>query len=491
MKIGHGLNPCTTNMQHVVLLNPDDPSLRVVLLDTPGIGDTFDDDSEILQRIADWVMCSYDKKMKIKGVIYLRSIALNRAGGTRLTNYTLLNHLCAGEVASSTVLATTHWANVGVEIGLQREQELSRSFWKEKDALKFKTRTVQFQDTHESAWDIINLLIRKDEVTDYRDSARHLLHKTTATSNSNKNGGNESTLDSEPHGISVRCDGFEEASNSRSRNIVIFGETGAGKSSLVNMIVGSEVAATSPHTFACTLDARDYEISIGTQKYRIYDTVGLNEPKKMEQKHSHLDAIEKAYRLFASLSAAGGIHLLIFCFKAGRLTEAVRQTYQLFYDFICDSRVNVALVITHVEKFTPMEDWWAINRSEFDACGIQPVAHACITTLAGAEGDVIQQQKYEASRAKIRALLEDYGSGKPFVKGRIVWTVSVIRRLEDMLELMRILPPRHSTKGMVQYLTQNGLMSEEDAEIIAERIRRVDSDTESTGGNARFRIFGK
>ncbi|KAH7921524.1 kinase-like protein [Leucogyrophana mollusca] len=265
-----------------------------------------------------------------------------------------------------------------------------------------------------------------------------------------------------------------------SRNIVVFGEIGAGKSSLINMIVGSEVAATSQHTSACTLDARDYDVHIASQKYRIYDTVGPCEGKKPEQRRYHVDALEKAYRLVMSMAAMGGIHLLIFCFRAGRLTEAVRRTYSLFSDFLCESKVPVALVITHTEAFTPMEDWWIINQAEFTGYGIRPVAHACITTIPGVEGDWIQQRRYEESRTKVHELLQKYGAGKPFMKARVFWTATFTIRA-----------PRHSMKGMVQYLTRNGLMTKEDAEAFAKRIKRVDSDVESVVGDARFRLFSK
>ena len=62
MRVGHDINSCTTDLGRVVVDPiPGFPGLkgyRLVLLDTPGFGDTFVDDVEILQRIATWLATS-------------------------------------------------------------------------------------------------------------------------------------------------------------------------------------------------------------------------------------------------------------------------------------------------------------------------------------------------------------------------------------------------------------------------------------------------
>ncbi|KAH7923779.1 hypothetical protein BV22DRAFT_1068031 [Leucogyrophana mollusca] len=256
----------------------------------------------------------------------------------------------------------------------------------------------------------------------------------------------------------------------RSRNVVIFGETGAGKSSLVNMIVGSRVAATSQQAAPCTLDAQDYEAYIDGQQYRIYDTVCLNEPKKLEQKKHNLAAIEKAYRLIASLVDVGGVHLLIFCFRAGRFTEDSRRAYLLFSEFICESQVPVVIVITHLEKTVPMEDWWADNQHQFDFCDVPAVAHACVTTL---DGDELHQQKYNESRKHVCELLQQHAAGKPFTKERFAWAATITEKLGELIGVNHVLPLPHLTKAMVQYLTEKGLMGKEHADALAKRIIKI------------------
>ena len=62
-------------------------------------------------------------------------------------------------------------------------------------------------------------------------------------------------------------------------NVVIFGETGAGKSSVVNLITeGRARARISPDALGCTFEVTVYEHDIVTQngilKLKLFDTPG-------------------------------------------------------------------------------------------------------------------------------------------------------------------------------------------------------------------------
>jgi hypothetical protein len=58
MVVGHDLSSCTSTLQYAVV----DPSPleghRVIIVDTPGFDDTYEDDVEILRRIAVWLASS-------------------------------------------------------------------------------------------------------------------------------------------------------------------------------------------------------------------------------------------------------------------------------------------------------------------------------------------------------------------------------------------------------------------------------------------------
>ena len=60
MRVGHDISSCTSTIQYAVV---DSPSLlinghRVIIVDTPSFDDTYEDDVEILRRIAVWLASS-------------------------------------------------------------------------------------------------------------------------------------------------------------------------------------------------------------------------------------------------------------------------------------------------------------------------------------------------------------------------------------------------------------------------------------------------
>ncbi|KAF9222620.1 hypothetical protein BS17DRAFT_173576 [Gyrodon lividus] len=249
-------------------------------------------------------------------------------------------------------------------------------------------------------------------------------------------------------------------------NVVIFGETGAGKSSLVNLILGSDAAKTSSDAGGCTLDARDYDVTIQGKDFRIYDTVGLNEPQALKDPDRLIGAIIKAYRLVQSLSDAGGINLLVFCIQRGRITTSMQHNYKLFQDFLCHKKVPVSLVITHLEHEENMEDWWLYNQSHFPEYGIHIVGHACTTT---------KQEfgpRYQASRQAVHDLLVTHGSGEGFALEKVSWVAELFRRL---LELLGIHPPLDSFKVRSQKLREYGL-AEVEIETLLDKVLAIEED---------------
>jgi hypothetical protein len=61
MDVGHGLDSCTTNVQHAFIDIVDHPHLgnnRIVILDTPGFDNTHIEDEDIMRRIAIWLASS-------------------------------------------------------------------------------------------------------------------------------------------------------------------------------------------------------------------------------------------------------------------------------------------------------------------------------------------------------------------------------------------------------------------------------------------------
>ena len=61
MKVGHDITSCTSTLQYAIVDNLSTRKLegrRVIIVDTPGFDDTYEDDVEILRRIAVWLASS-------------------------------------------------------------------------------------------------------------------------------------------------------------------------------------------------------------------------------------------------------------------------------------------------------------------------------------------------------------------------------------------------------------------------------------------------
>lgn len=196
-----------------------------------------------------------------------------------------------------------------------------------------------------------------------------------------------------------------EKSREPAHNVIIFGEAGVGKSSLVNLIIGSNRAETSSDAVACTQRNQEYEVTIDNRKFRIWDTVGLDSGT-----FNWLPAAfaERPLKHFLSkLFKKGEVDLLIYCVRASRATRALVRHYQTFYSTICEGAVPVVVVITCLENATgEMDNWWTKNEENFRRCGMSFAGHACVTTLGEEQCDsAALRERRACSRRIVHALI--------------------------------------------------------------------------------------
>jgi len=193
----------------------------------------------------------------------------------------------------------------------------------------------------------------------------------------------------------------------KSTNVLIFGETGAGKSSVVNAVNGADVAAVSQDANGCTFQSTPYEVKIEGATYNLYDTAGLNEAHKGTVDGPQ--ALSNLYALVRSLWDAGGIHLLVLVMKSGRITDNVDKNYRLFYDTFCEKGVPVVIILTHCENVEPkMDDWWTKNENKFEPYGMAFEGHACVCTAKGRKqpnGTHVNDELFNDSKDSMRALI--------------------------------------------------------------------------------------
>ncbi|KAG9316422.1 P-loop containing nucleoside triphosphate hydrolase protein [Chiua virens] len=242
-----------------------------------------------------------------------------------------------------------------------------------------------------------------------------------------------------------------------SLNIILFGETGVGKSSVINLISGRPIAQTSPDVQGCTMSFKPYTFNVGGRGYHIWDTVGLEEPEMGV--NGYLPAIEQACELIHHLNSQGGVDLLLFCIRGNRVTATTQSNYRLFYEVLCRSKVPIALVITHLERETSMEGWWDRNAESLERYGIKAAGHACVTGLP-------THSKYPESRQNISKLLEGHNGNGRFNMPAESWLIEFLR----LFGLFAPLKRESKRKDIVKVLTKRCRLDQKIAEELAGKL---------------------
>lgn len=190
-------------------------------------------------------------------------------------------------------------------------------------------------------------------------------------------------------------------------NVVFFGESGVGKSSIINMLMGEPVAAVSNQAVGCTYTNDKFRATIAGREVMLYDTAGLNEPEAGTV--SHEQGIQNLRSLANDLKT---VNLLVYCIRGSRFRKILAKNYK----FVCNNiygrhrKVPVLLVITGLENEDNMDGWWEENKEDFR--GMEFCGHACITARRGKAfkdgSGYIFQDLYDASKVKLMQLLEDH-----------------------------------------------------------------------------------
>ncbi|KAF8135615.1 P-loop containing nucleoside triphosphate hydrolase protein [Boletus edulis] len=259
------------------------------------------------------------------------------------------------------------------------------------------------------------------------------------------------------------------------RNVLIVGDVGVGKSSLVNLISGRDVATTSSGAKSCTLHSQEYVVPLDGVEFALHDTAGLHEAQGKMKKAEYLDVIYQAYALISRLERSGGINLLVFCMKGGRVSITMQQTYNLFVKVFCHRQVPVVIVVTHLEMYDSMEQWWSENEKAVMEYGLRSHGHACITTTRGYKN--IFSDKYDQSREIIRKFLLEQSSRVTWQEEKASWVKRVVLHMRGWLSPRRV--KQLDGSDLRKKLTKRCGFSPEDAESVAQKIeqaRRVSAD---------------
>ncbi|KAG9310968.1 hypothetical protein JVU11DRAFT_8846 [Chiua virens] len=261
-------------------------------------------------------------------------------------------------------------------------------------------------------------------------------------------------------------------------NIVLFGETGVGKSSVINLIAQRTLAKVSSDVNGCTMESTKHDIEFDGMKFAIFDTIGLEEPQMGV--NGYLKAIEKAYELITKLNHAGGVHLLLFCMRGGRITATTQSNYRLFCEILCSTKVPTALVFTGLEREVEMEDWWRRNQKHIEGYGIKSDGHACVTAVL--DNDTPGEDlKYNESRVVIRDLLKTCAlKNTAYSPDTFNWFARLGREMMGLIE-KRMSPKR---KKVLKVLVKRCKLDPETAKKIADMMEKGDPNTQPAQSGA-------
>lgn len=200
--------------------------------------------------------------------------------------------------------------------------------------------------------------------------------------------------------------------------MILFGDAGSGKSSIVNMLIGTDAAKVAEDGSRCTFQNECYEANIGDTSFRFHDTAGLDEGD--QNRVPHWSAIEALYTLIRQLD---GVSLLVYCMR-GKIKENSRANWILFNKVICAEQVPAIVAVTGFE----LDDSEAETRRReimeaFKTYQVFPKDIVCIVSVRGKHNEF--QESYKQSQDKLRALVTTTYKRKPWSTDTEEWFVRI------------------------------------------------------------------
>jgi predicted GTPase len=197
-------------------------------------------------------------------------------------------------------------------------------------------------------------------------------------------------------------------------NVLLFGETGVGKSSVINLIMGENAAQTSPDGATCTLTHTSHKINLGPHTFKLWEVSSIESMGFFETFFKKWSLKKQYKRLYKD----DGVYLLLYCMRGSRAQRALLRDYKFFTDIVGSTagpgRVPVAAVVTSLEDYPKnMDNWWTKNKDNLEHLGMRFSSHACITSLPNdPESSLEMRARRHRSEQVIRRLIyESYQTG--------------------------------------------------------------------------------
>jgi GTP-binding protein EngB required for normal cell division len=211
-----------------------------------------------------------------------------------------------------------------------------------------------------------------------------------------------------------------------------------GKSSVVNMLVGREVAMVGDDASGVTFASSCHTATINGHTVNLHDTVGLSEANG--GRVSATRAAANLRNLIREVSN-GGIHLLIYVTRERVPMEIDKKNYQMFHHALCKKEVPILFVVTALENLEDRSAYWTNKRRAYHSQDMYFDAFACIVSTMGPEryGEHTYQREYDASVETLRNLIWDNHSRTGY-HCPDSWFASVQDNIEFLTNIVKAAP---------------------------------------------------
>ena len=224
-----------------------------------------------------------------------------------------------------------------------------------------------------------------------RDDSQNGSYHTAADSLSDASGLGERTVVPPCRHLLMR-----HPEGSKTINVIVCGEPGAGAGGVVNLISGREVVDARAEFRCDAMTFTAYDITLDSKNMRIFYVIGPQD-HRLDVTGYHT-AIENANKLSQTLCDDGGVHLLVCCMLR---TKIDRNIHRLFHGGLCGQAVPTVVLVTGFASIG--------ERSQVDLKGIRCDDHACISVVRSRIAE--KMAVYARSMEIIRELLAKYTEG--------------------------------------------------------------------------------
>ncbi|KIK19429.1 hypothetical protein PISMIDRAFT_152984 [Pisolithus microcarpus 441] len=129
---------------------------RFIFVDTPGFNNEQLPQWTVLTAIAKWLKETYQKSIKLTGVIYTHNLREDGMCAVDEQSFQSLCRLCGNEAADRVRLVTTMWDDVDESEAVEVEGKLKRTHWQ--SFIQAGAQPQRFDNTSKSAWNIVESL---------------------------------------------------------------------------------------------------------------------------------------------------------------------------------------------------------------------------------------------------------------------------------------------------------------------------------------------